>query len=170
MAVLTAFISLAALCAGRPASAQLPLLGGPTAITAGVFVPTDSRPTHAGGGQQLSLEARYALPGVPFTGLKTVVSVGLEDGSQGGGHSTIIPFTIGEYAGSGGVNPLKFKDAYIGAGLGPYLENESGISTTTRIGGFVAVGYNTPIALFVEGKYQFVQDGSGFTASVGLRF
>lgn len=170
ISLIVAGLAFCALLTTRPASAQLPVIGGPAAISVGDFLPSDYAPRHNGGASQFSIEARYALPGIPLTGLRTIGEVGLEDGNRDGNHSTIVPLTIGEYLGGNGKSPLSMKNVYGGVGAGVYFVNENGLSSAARIGGYAALGYNTPIALFVEAKYQVAEHADGTTLSVGLRF
>lgn len=170
IALILAGIAVCGVTAIKPASAQVPVLGGPAEVVVGDFIPTETNARHFGGSNQLSLEARYALPSPPLVPLKTMLSAGVEEGGANGGHSTIVPLTVAEYLGSGGLNPLHFKSLYAGVGVGAYLIDETGHTSAGRFGGFAAVGYNTPIAVFVEAKYQIVEYGDGVTLSVGAHF
>lgn len=170
-----ALAAVGALSAARPATAapgpSLPVIGSPNSIVAGIFLPTDSNTKNAGGNSQVAVDFRYGLP-VPnlITPTRTVISLGVQAGKRGGGHSTIVPLTISQIVSTNGGSPFAPGNAYVGAGLGAYLLNQSGIKATLRIGGQAVVGYNVTDAIFLEGKYQFVKDGNGATVSAGLRF
>lgn len=167
--------ALAGALVARPASAapgpSLPIIGSPNSIVAGVYLPTDSATRRAGGSSQIDVSFRYGLP-VPnlIAPTRTVLSLGVQTGARGGGHSTIIPLTVSQVFSTNGASPFSTGTVYVGAGLGVYLLNQSGIKTTARIGGQGLVGYNVTDAVFLEGKYQFVQDGNGGTLAAGLRF
>ena len=161
--------AIIACAAAHKASAQLPFLGGPSAIDAGIFLPTSGAAKTKGGSTQLSLDARFALPSVPLTPTRTVLGVGVETGAHDGMHSTVVPVTIAEYVGNGNLSPLKPSVPYFGIGIGPYFENQSGLSVSTKLGGFAAVGYNFSL-VFLEAKYQLVTNADGFTVNLGMRF
>lgn len=150
---------------------SLPIVGSPNSIVAGVFLPNDSAARRAGGSSQVDVSFRYGLP-VPnlIAPTRTVLGLGVQIGARGGGHSTIIPLTVSQVFSTNGASPFSTGTVYVGAGLGLYVLNQSGIKTTARIGGQGLVGYNVTDAVFLEGKYQFVQDGNGGTLAAGLRF
>ena len=159
------------LCSGRPAAAQIPFVGLPSAISAGGFFPSSDRARDNGGDVQSNVEARYTLPvSVPLVASRTLLSIGVESAAKDDTHSTIVPVTVGEYFGANGKSPLASRNFYFGAGAGAYILNENGISTTARIGGYGALGYNLTEAVFLEAKYQLVQDGDGLSLQAGLRF
>lgn len=159
---------------------NLPILGGPGAIAAGVFVPTSGASKDLGGSTQLSVEFRYTIPlvgdilslAVPT---QTVITAGVQTGSKSGGRSTIIPITVGQLFSPRGSSPTSGKSLFFGGGIGAYIINHDGNGsiigrTTTKVGGFGELGYNLTQFLFVDAKYQFVSEANGLTANVGLRF
>ena len=159
----------------RPAAAApgpvIPGVGGPSAITAGIYLPNDSNTKDGGGSTQFSGEFRYTLP-VPNpldVPARTVASLGVEFGTSSGKHSTIVPLTVGEVISSKG-SPVGAGNFFYGAGLGAYFLNRSGFSTATRFGGYGELGYNFTSALFLDAKYQIVQHADGLNLNVGLRF
>ena len=94
--IVTALASTAAYAAPGPA---LPLIGGPNAISAGVFIPSSGAAKSAGGNTQLDVEFHYGLPIPNPTPLRVVLGAGVETGSKSGSHSTVIPLTAGlQYA------------------------------------------------------------------------
>ena len=154
------------------ADPKIPGLGGPTAVSVGAYWPKDDD-AKRGGSTQIDGDLRYHVPvkdnpiTVPHS---TVLSVGVQAGSKGGRHNTIIPITIGEELGLNNKSPLATGNGYVGAGVGAYIINQSGISTAARLGGYVSAGYNFSPAVFGEAKYQFVDHGSGPLLNVGYRF
>ncbi|MGO8672319.1 MAG: hypothetical protein ACLQVD_13265 [Capsulimonadaceae bacterium] len=149
-------------------------LGGPSAISVGGFWPNDTEEAeNSGGSNQLDADLRYHIP-VPNpldVPARTVLDVGAEFGSSNGNHSLVVPITIGEdVALMNKRSPLSSNTAYVGAGVGAYILNESGLSEATRVGGYVGLGYNFVAPLFVEAKYQFVDHADGATVNVGIRF
>ena len=164
------------LCAAvRPVQAApgpaLPLLGGPNAITAGVFLPSSGAAKSAGGSTQLDVEFHYGLPVPNPTPLRVVLGVGVETGSKSGSHSTVVPVTAGGQIGLGG-------GVYAGLGVGYYFLNQhrnstfsDQLSTSTRFGGYGELGYTLPTGLLtVSAKYQAVQRADGVVLAVGLHF
>ena len=139
------------------------LIGPPSGFGIGIFAPTDSR-AKQGGDTQLNAELRYSFIGIPLTNSRTLVDLGYE-GGRDNGHSTIIPLTIGEYFGDGKIGG----SPYIGAGVGGYYFDQTGSSTTARIGGYLAAGYRFTIA-FIEAKYQVVNKGNGLLLDAGITF
>ena len=174
---LTAVLGGAAILASvLPAAAApgpgLPIVGNPTSISAGVFIPSSGDASDKGGSTQLSLNFRYTLPvpdpiGVP---VRTVIDLGLETGSKSGGHSTVIPLTVGVVAGTGGSSPYTAGSFFYGGGAGVYFENQSGLSSAARLGAYAELGYSITGPLYVNAKYQFVDHAEGATVNVGLRF
>ena len=170
-----ALAALAGALIARPATAapgpSLPVVGSPNSIVAGVFLPADSAARSAGGSAQVDINFRYGLP-VPnlIAPTRTVLGLGVQAGARGGGHSTIIPFTVSQIFSTNGASPFSTGTVYVGGGLGAYLLNQTGIKTTARFGGQALIGYNVTDAVFLEGKYQFVKDGNGGTLAAGLRF
>ena len=179
MTLRTLFTSLVlagvSLTAATSASAApgpaLPILGSPNTITAGVFLPSSGAAKSAGGSTQLDIEFHYGLPIPNPTPLKAVFSIGVETGSKSGGHSTIIPVTVGAQVSLGG-------GVYAGAGVGYYFLNQhrndtftDQLSTSTRFGGYGELGYSLPTGLIsVSAKYQAVQRADGVIVAVGLHF
>ncbi len=149
----------------------LPIIGGPNAISAGVFVPSSGAAKSGGGSTQLDVEFHYGLPIPNPTPLRIVLGVGVETGSKSGGHSTIVPVTAGGQIALGG-------GVYAGAGVGYYFLNQhrnssftDQLSTSTRFGGYGELGYALPGGLVtVSAKYQAVQRGDGAVFAVGLHF
>jgi len=141
-------------------------------LSVGAYWPS-SDDAKRGGATQIDADLRYHVPvkdnpiTVPHS---TVLDIGVQAGSKDGKHNTIIPITIGEELGLNNKSPLATGNAYVGAGVGAYVINQSGISTATRLGGYVDVGYNATQAVFVEGKYQWVDHGSGPMLNLGYRF
>ncbi|MEO7719899.1 MAG: hypothetical protein ABIY70_27150, partial [Capsulimonas sp.] len=138
-----AFVAVAAAfgCA-LPASAApgpaLPIVGSPSSISAGVFIPGSSDASDNGGSTQLSVNFRYTLPvpdpiGVP---VRTVLDLGVETGAKGGRHSTVIPLTVGVVAGTGGSSPYVAGSFFYGGGAGVYFINQSGLSSAARLGAY----------------------------------
>ena len=165
-----------ALCSLAPAAhaapgPALPLLGGPNAVTAGVFIPSSGAAKSAGGNTQFDLEFHYGLPVPNPTPLRVVLGLGVETGSKSGSHSTVVPLTAGLQAGVGG-------GVYVGGGLGYYFLNQhenntfyDQLSTSTRFGGYGEIGYALPGGLVtVSAKYQAVQRADGFVLTAGLHF
>ncbi len=163
-----AFAAPAAHAAPGPA---LPILGSPNAITAGVFLPSSGAAKSAGGTTQLDIEFHYGLPIPNPTPLRVVLGVGVETGSKGGSHSTVVPVTAGLQIGIGG-------GVYVGAGAGYYFINQhrnssftDQLSTTQKIGGYGELGYSLPGGLLtLSAKYQAVQKADGVIISAGLHF
>ncbi len=162
------------LCAGAALAApgpDLPVLGSPNAITAGVFIPSSGAAKSAGGSTQLDVEFHYGLPIPNPTPLRAIFGVGVETGSKSGSHSTVVPVTAGAQIGLGA-------GVYVGGGVGYYFlnqhRNDSGLdqlSTSTRFGGYGELGYSLPGGLLtVSAKYQAVERADGFIVSAGLHF
>ncbi len=151
---------------------SLPGLGGPSSLSVGAFFPNSHDAKDRGGSTQISADFRYHVP-VPNpldVPARTVVDLGVQTGAKDGKHSTIIPITIGEVVGTSKQSPLSAGSVYVGAGVGAYILNQSGISTATRLGGYVNAGYNVNASTFIDAKYQFVDHGSGPAVNVGFRF
>jgi hypothetical protein len=167
-AIVAALGSSAAYAAPGPA---LPIIGGPNAISAGVFIPSSGAAKSAGGNTQLDVEFHYGLPIPNPTPLRVVLGVGVETGSKSGSHSTVVPVTAGAQIGIGG-------GVYAGAGVGYYFLNQhrnssftDQLSTSTRFGGYGELGYSLPGGLItVSAKYQAVQRADGFVLTAGLHF
>ena len=166
----------AVLASALPAAAapgpSLPIVGNPSSISAGVFLPSSGDSKDKGGTTQLSVNFRYTLPvpdpiGVP---VRTVLDLGVETGAKSGGHSTVIPLTVGVVAGTGGSSPYSAGSFFYGAGAGVYFENQSGFSSASRIGAYAELGYSITGPLYINAKYQFVEHAEGATVNVGLRF
>lgn len=156
----------------RAAGPDLPGLGGPTSISVGGFWPNSGEAEDNGGSTQLDADLRYHITaGDPLTvPARTFLDLGVIAGSDHGNHDTIVPVTVGEDFGFNNESPLASGNAYAGGGIGAYFENMSGLSTQTRLGGFVNLGYNVSTSIFVEGKYQWVNNADGTTVNVGYRF
>lgn len=150
----------------------IPLVGSPSAASLGVFVPSDSDAKDKGGASQLAVNFQYGLPLIGSLGplSHTVIGLGVQTGSQGGAHSTVIPLTISQLFGGGNGSPTEAGNFYYGIGAGLYFLNQSDISVATRIGGQAQAGYNFTSALFADAKYQFVDHANGLVVSVGGRF
>jgi len=150
---------------------DLPILGSPNAITAGVFIPSSGAAKSAGGNTQIDVEFHYGLPIPNPTPLRVVLGVGVETGSKSGSHSTVVPVTAGGQIGLGA-------GVYAGAGIGYYFLNQhqngnvlDQLSTTQKVGGYGELGYSLPGGLLtVSAKYQAVQRADGFIVSAGLHF
>ena len=150
---------------------DLPILGSPNAITAGVFIPSSGAAKSAGGATQLDVEFHYGLPIPNPTPLRVVLGAGVETGSKSGSHSTVVPVTAGLQAGVGG-------GVYVGGGIGYYFLNQhrnsnilDQLSTTQKVGGYGELGYSLPGGLLtVSAKYQAVQRADGFVVTAGLHF
>jgi hypothetical protein len=149
----------------------VPSLISPSAVSAGLFLPSSSDAKNAGGSSELYLDAQYGLPvNIPFTPTRTVVSIEGEFGTHDGQHSNIIPLTVGEYFGGAGKSPFALHNFYGAVGAGFYLENIGSDSSSGAIGGYAAVGYNFALTFFVQAKYQIVRSANGPIVSVGTRF
>jgi hypothetical protein len=173
---LASVAAVAALSLVSPAQAApgpaVPGIGGPTSISIGGFFPGSHDATDRGGSTQFVGEFRYTLP-VPNpldVPTRTVASLGVETGARDGKHSTVIPITIGEEVGLNKTSPSAGGQPYAGGGLGVYVINQDGISTATRIGGYLVLGYNVNSSVYVDAKYQFVDHADGPLVQVGLRF
>jgi len=174
-ALTTTFSTLAlGLSAGMAQAApgpDLPILGSPNAITAGVFIPSSGAAKSAGGNTQIDVEFHNGLPIPNPTPLRVVLGVGVETGSKSGSHSTVVPVTAGGQIGLGA-------GVYAGAGIGYYFLNQhqngnvlDQLSTTQKVGGYGELGYSLPGGLLtVSAKYQAVQRADGFIVSAGLHF
>lgn len=175
MSIAAAFISSALLVSGKAYAAPgptLPVVGSPSSISAGVFLPNGGDAKDRGGSTQLSVDFRYTVP-VPNpldVPARTIVSLGVQTGAKSGNHSTIVPLTVGEMFGANGKSPAAAGNTYFGIGAGVYFMNQSGISSTARIGGYAHVGYNINAVTYVDAKYQVVTHGDGLNVNVGLRF
>ena len=150
---------------------DLPILGSPNAITAGIFVPSSGAAKLAGGNTQLDVEFHYGLPIPNPTPLRVVLGVGVETGSKSGSHSTVVPVTAGGQIGLGA-------GVYAGAGVGYYFLNQhqngnafDDLGVSTRVGGYGELGYSLPGGLLtISAKYQAVQRADGFILAAGLHF
>ena len=170
-----ALLAALALCALAPAThaapgPALPIIGGPNAITAGVFIPSSGAAKAAGGNTQLDVEFHYGLPLPNPTPLRVVLGAGVETGSRSGSHSTVVPLTAGLQVGVGG-------GVYVGGGVGVYLLNQrrntgfDRLGTSTQGGGYGEIGYALPGGLVtVSAKYQAVRRADGFVLTAGLHF
>ena len=149
----------------------LPLVGNPTALSAGLYLPSSSDAKNAGGSSQLYLNLQYGFPvSVPLTPTRTVVGLEGEFGTHSGHHSNIVPITIGEYLGAGGKSPFAAHNVFGGIGAGIYLENIGSFSSSGQVGGYATVGYNIGLGFFVAAKYQVVKSADGMILSAGTRF
>ncbi len=171
LGALTATLGLSAGMAQAAPGPDLPILGSPNAITAGVFIPSSGAAKSAGGNTQLDVEFHYGLPIPNPTPLRVVLGVGVETGSKSGSHSTVVPVTAGAQFGVG-------SGVYVGGGIGYYFLNQhqngnilDQLSTTQKVGGYGELGYSLPGGLLtVSAKYQAVQRADGFILSAGLHF
>lgn len=169
--VLTGLGIAAASAAFAAPGPGLPLIGGPNAISAGVFLPSSGAAKSAGGATQLDVEFHYGLPIPNPTPLRVVLGVGVETGSKSGSHSTVVPVTAGGQIGLGA-------GVYAGAGIGYYFLNQrrnsstlDQLGTTSEVGGYGELGYSLPGGLVtVSAKYQAVQRADGVVLAVGLHF
>jgi hypothetical protein len=151
---------------------SLPVLGGPSSLSVGAFFPSSDKTKDAGGATQLAVDFHYMLPvpnplNIPT---RTMVNLGVEAGAKNGRHSTVIPLTISQVVAPSGGSPVGGGSPYIGVGVGVYVVNTSGLSASSKIGGFAQIGYNLTSMFFIDAKYQFVQDANGAVVSAGLRF
>ena len=171
VAALSAFSALALLSlASHPASADLASSATkPTSLSIGDFFPSSSVAKNNGGDNQFALGLRYSIGG---EGLLTKSSLGV-DWEHGGSSNDIVGLTVGQQFGLTGAGPDAANSAYAGVGIGDYiLVKDAGFGSHTNndIGGFVDVGYNFTSFLFVDAKYQIVNDGDGPILSAGVRF
>ena len=150
----------------------IPLVGSPSAVSLGVFVPSGSDAKDKGGSTQFAANFQYGLPIIGSLGplSHTVIGLGVQSGSKGGAHSTVIPLTVTQLFGANNGSPTAAGNAYYGVGAGLYFLNQSNISVATRIGGQVQAGFNFTSVLFADAKYQFVDHANGLVVSVGGRF
>ena len=167
---LLALLSLGSAAQASPGPA-LPLLGGPNAISAGVFLPSSGAAKSAGGNTQFDVEFHYGLPVPNPTPLRVVLGVGVETGSKSGSHSTVVPVTAGGQIALGG-------GVYAGAGIGYYFLNQrrnsntlDQLGTTQKVGGYGELGYSFGGGLAtISAKYQVVQRADGVVVALGLHF
>lgn len=148
-------------------------IGGPTSLSVGAFWPSSDDASSTGGGTQLNADLRYHVPAKNNTlnvPSRTVFDVGIEAGATDGAHSTIVPVTIGEEIGLSNQSPLAVNNGFLGAGIGVYFVDQSFITSSAELGGYVNAGYNISASTFVEGKYQFADHGDGPMLDVGFRF
>lgn len=168
-----ALVSPALAAPGPP----LPILGFPTGLSAGVFVPS-SGAAKAGGTTQYDIEFRYGIPLPNPTPIVPVIGVAVETGSTSGSRSTIIPATAGALIGLNGISPNAGGSIFAGGGVGIYFINQhtnstskiGQLGTTSHAGGYVELGWNVSKLLFLDAKYQSAPRADGETATVGLRF
>ena len=169
-------VALGALTLGGRAGAApgpvIPLVGAPSGLSAGVFIPSDGSTKDKGGSSELAINFQYGLPLIGSLGplSHTVIGLGVETGSKGGSHSTVIPLTISQMFGANNASPTAAGNFYYGGGVGLYFLNQSSVSVATRIGAQLEAGYNVTSALYADAKYQFVDHANGFVVSVGGRF
>ena len=169
-------LALGALAMAQGAQAApgpvIPLVGSPSAVSLGLFVPSGGDAKDKGGASQFAANFQYGLPIIGSLGplSHTVIGLGIQTGSKAGAHSTVIPVTVSQLFGVGGASPTAAGNAYYGVGVGAYFLNQSNISVATRIGAQVQAGYNITSILFADAKYQFVDHADGFIVSVGGRF
>ncbi|MBV9852609.1 MAG: hypothetical protein JO250_23360 [Armatimonadetes bacterium] len=173
---LAGLCAVGALAVGGAAKAApgpvIPLVGSPSGLSLGVFVPSGSDAKDKGGSTQFAANFQYGLPIIGSLGplSHTVIGLGVETGSKGGAHSTVIPLTVSQLFGANNASPTAAGNAYYGVGAGLYFVNQSNISVATRIGAQAQAGYNFTSVLFADAKYQFVDHANGFVVSVGGRF
>lgn len=173
--------AIAALTMVSPAVAApgppLPIVGFPTGLSAGVFVPS-SGAAKAGGTTQYDIEFRYGIPLPNPTPIVPVIGVAVETGNTSGNRSTIIPVTAGALIGLNGLSPNAGGSIFAGGGVGIYFINQHAnssskfgqLGTTSHAGGYVELGWNVTHLLFLDAKYQSAPRADGMTATVGLRF
>ena len=169
---LAAVLTVGLATSAKAGNASIPGLGGPTSLSVGAYWPS-SDDAKRGGSTQINGELKYHIPvkDNPIeTPSRTILGVGVQAGSKDGKHNTIIPITVGEEFGLNKKSPLATGNGYVGAGAGAYIINQSGISTATRLGGYVSAGYNFSQAVFGEAKYQWVDHGNGPMVNLGYRF
>ena len=162
---------IAATAAHAAPGPDLPILGSPNGIVAGVFIPSSGAAKSAGGNTQLDIEFHYGLPIPNPTPLRVILGVGVETGSKSGSHSTVVPVTAGLQVGVG-------SGVYAGAGVGYYFLNQhrnssftDQLSTTQKVGGYGELGYALPGGLLtLSAKYQAVQRADGVVIAAGLHF
>ena len=155
---------------------SLPLIGAPSAISVGAFVPSSSA-AKSGGNTQFDVEFRYGIPLPNPTPLIPVIGVGVETGSKSGSRSTIVPVTVGLDVGLNGLSANAAGAVYAGGGIGYYFINQhqggnviDQLGTHNRVGGYGELGYNFTRLIFLNAKYQFADRADGLSATVGLRF
>lgn len=166
-------LTVALSTSARADGPAIPGLGGPTSLSVGGFWPSSGDAKDSGGSTQIDANLRYHIPvkDNPLTvPARTFLNVGVEAGAKDGNHNTIIPITVGEELGLDNKSPLASGNGYVGAGVGAYIMNQSGLSTATRLGGFVNAGYNFTSQVFAEADYQWVNHGNGALVNVGFRF
>lgn len=168
---------VAGLLAGLTAAAQaapgpnLPVVGAPTSISAGVFLPSDGSAKQAGGSSQLDVEFRYGLPipnPIPVT--RTVIGLGVQTGAKSGRHSTVVPITVTQDFSLTGGSLNAPGAVYAGIGAGAFIQNLSGLSSAVRIGFLGELGLNITSGIFVNARYQAVTHSNGLALTAGLRF
>ena len=166
---------LLAAFASHPAFAQvpgpsLPIIGSPTAIAIGGYLPSGDA-SRRGGSVQITGEFRYTLfvPNPLNAPARTVAALGVEYGSKSGNHSLVVPLTVGEIVGFNG-SPTAGGVGFGGGGVGAFYESQSGVSSQIRLGGYVELGYNVTSMVFVDAKYQMASHANGATVMAGLRF
>lgn len=150
---------------------NLPVVGAPTSISAGVFLPSGGDDKNAGGSSQLDVEFRYGLPipnPIPVT--RTVIGLGVQTGAKSGKHATVIPITATQDFSLTGGSLNAPGAVYAGVGAGAYIQNLSGISSAVRLGVHGELGLNITSSLFVNARYQFVTHSNGLAVTAGLRF
>lgn len=170
-ALVTSLLGLGTAAQAAPGP-SLPIAGSPGSVEVGVFLPSSGEAKDNGGNTQFSGFFNYTLP-VPLqssTPTTTEISLGVETGSRSGDHYTTIPLTATELVSLTGQSPNAAGAVYAGAGIGAYFINGSGLSSEVRFGGQAQLGYNITSAIFLDARYQFVQNADGLTADVGLRF
>jgi len=147
------------------------LVGNTSAVSVGDFFADSGAAKKYGGDSQLYISYQYTVPvNVPFTATKTIVAAEFETGTGNGGHSNVVPITIGEFLGGDGKSPYALHNYYGGVGIGAYIENIGHSSSTVRAGGYAAVGYNFAHDFYVQAKYQIVESANGPILSAGVRF
>ncbi len=150
---------------------NLPIVGAPTSISAGVFVPSGGDDKRAGGSSQLDVEFRYGLPipnPIPVT--RTVIGLGVQTGAKSGKHATVVPITATQDFSLSGGSLNAPGTIYGGVGAGAYIQNLSGISSAVRLGVHGELGVNITGNLFLNARYQFVTHSNGLAVTAGLRF
>ena len=166
---------LAGIALGTAAQAapgpNLPVVGAPTSLEAGVFLPSGGDAKRAGGSSPLDIMFRYGLPvpnPLPIT--RTVIGLGVQTGAKSGKHATVVPITVTQEFSLTGASLNAPGTVYAGLGAGAYIQNLSGVSSAVRIGGQADLGINITSALFLNARYQIVTHSNGLAVTAGLRF
>lgn len=160
----------------RPAHAQ----GGgllPVRVKLGILNLQDGRARDLGGNPLFLGEVDLALPSRGSG--RTIFSLGYQERRGNGGLLRVVPITAAQVFSLPNPGAAVTGNVYYGLGVGAYIlrGTDNGASENkTTFGGFGVVGYQTPVAYFVEAKYQLVAGKvqgarpSGVLLAVGRRF